>query len=90
MGVLETHPLRDVSAPPAGSPRCTFVELPDVLRLVEGTSLPFRPIFALAYGAGLEISAILALCRRRRRFGSAPGPCAGHQGWAPRPPGKGG
>jgi integrase len=35
--------------------------LPDVIRLVEGASPPFRAALALAYGAGLEISAILAL-----------------------------
>lgn len=32
-----------------------------MLRLVEGASPPYQAIFALAYGAGLEISAILAL-----------------------------
>jgi integrase len=61
IGILSANPLRDVSAPPAGSPRCTFLELPDVLRLVEGASPPFQAIYALAYGAGLEISAILTL-----------------------------
>jgi integrase len=61
VGLLGTNPVRDVSAPPAAAPRCTFLELPDVLRLVEGASPPFQAIYALAYGAGLEISAILAL-----------------------------
>ena len=59
--VLVSNPVRDVTAPPANKPRCRFLELPDVLRLVEGTAPPFRGIFALAYGAGIEISAILAL-----------------------------
>jgi integrase len=61
MGVLASNPLRDVSAPPPNPPRCAFLELPDVRRVVEGAPLPFRAIYALAYGAGLEISAILAL-----------------------------
>ncbi|MGH7628192.1 MAG: tyrosine-type recombinase/integrase, partial [Gemmatimonadales bacterium] len=60
MGILTTNPLRDLQAPPPGPPRCQFLELPDVLRLIEGSVKPYRAIFALAYGAGLEISAILA------------------------------
>jgi integrase len=61
IGELTTSPIRDVTAPPAAGPRCVFLELPDVLRLVEGTTLPYRAVFALAYGAGLEVSAILSL-----------------------------
>ena len=61
IGVLASNPLRDVSAPPAAPPRCTFLELPDVLRLIEGASPPYQALLALAYGAGLEVSAILAL-----------------------------
>ncbi len=61
IGVLETNPIRDVSAPPAGRPRCQFLELPDVHRLVEGAPVPYRALFAIAYGAGLEVSAILSL-----------------------------
>jgi integrase len=61
VGVLTTNPVRDVSAPPANDPRCQYLELPDVLRLVEGASPPYRALFALAYGAGLEVSALLSL-----------------------------
>jgi site-specific recombinase XerC len=61
VGILSANPPRDVSAPPANNSRCTFLELPDVVRLVEGARPPFQTIFALAYGASLEISAILAL-----------------------------
>jgi integrase len=61
IGELASNPIRDVSAPPAADPRCVFLELPDVLRLVEGTPPPCRAIFALSYGAGLEVSAILSL-----------------------------
>ena len=61
IGVLASNPLRDVNAPPANPPRCVFLELPDVLRVVDGAPRPFQAIYALAYGAGLELSAILAL-----------------------------
>jgi len=61
MGVLATSPVRDVHAPPANDPRCVFLELPDVQRLVEGAVPPYRALFALAYGAGIEVSAMLAL-----------------------------
>src|ERR1043166_4367473 len=61
VGVLTDDPLRDVTPPRAAPPRCVFFELPSVIRLVEGSDQPYRAIFALAYGAGLEISAILAL-----------------------------
>ncbi len=61
VGVLAEHPLRDVSPPPAADPRCHFLELPDVRRVVEGAPQPFRAMYALAYGAGLEVSAILGL-----------------------------
>jgi len=61
IGVLPSNALRDVKAPRANPPRCRFLELPDVLRVVEGSEEPYRAIFAVAYGAGLEVSAILAL-----------------------------
>ena len=71
IGVLPANPLRDLKAPRPRPPRSDFLELPDVQRVVEGAAPPFRAIFALAYGAGLEISAILALVEsdvdRRRR-----------------------
>jgi len=61
VGILAANPLRDVSPPREGDPRCLFLELPDVLRLVSGAAQPLRAIYALAYGAGLEVSAILRL-----------------------------
>jgi integrase len=61
VGILATNSLRDVSPPPTADPRCHFLELPDVLRVVEGAAQPLRAIYALAYGAGLEVSAILRL-----------------------------
>jgi hypothetical protein len=59
VGILATNPLRDVPPPPAGDPRCHFLELPDVLRVVEGAPQPLKAVYATAYGAGLEVSAIL-------------------------------
>lgn len=50
VGILATNPLRDISPPPAGDPRCPFLELPDVLRVVEGAAQPLRAIYALACG----------------------------------------
>jgi integrase len=61
LGILSTNPIRDLSRPPAADPRCLFLDLPDVLRLVDGATPPYGAIFALAYGAGLEVSAILSL-----------------------------
>jgi integrase len=60
MGILTTNPLRNLPAPPPGPPRSQFLELPDVVRLIEGSVRPYQAIFTLAYGAGLEVSAILA------------------------------
>ena len=50
-----------MKAPPPNPPRCQFLELPDVLRVVEGAPPLFRALFALAYGAGIELGAILTL-----------------------------
>ena len=50
-----------VIPPPASQPRCSFLEMPDVHRVVEGAASRYRAIFALAYGACLEVSAILSL-----------------------------
>jgi len=61
VGQLASNPLRDVAAPRPAAPRCQFLELPDVVRVVANAPKPFGAILALAYGAGIEISAILAL-----------------------------
>jgi integrase len=60
MGVLVSNPVRDVEAPPPGRPRVVELELRDVVRVVEGAQPPFRALFALLYGGGVEISAALA------------------------------
>jgi len=62
--VLVTNPVRDVRPPPPNPPRCQFLELPEVLQLVESAAPPYQALLALAYGAGLEVSAMLALAHR--------------------------
>jgi|GEM_PF-565116 len=64
VAILERNPLRDITAPRANPPRIQFLELPDVLRVVEGARPPYRALFAVAYGAGVEVSAILKLVDR--------------------------
>ena len=59
-GVFATNPVRDVQAPPANRPRVVELELRDVLRIVDGARQPFRGLFALLYGGGVEISAALS------------------------------
>jgi integrase len=61
LGVVTDNPLADVTLARAGRPRGVFLELPSVLQLVEGSPQPFKAVLALAYGAGIEISAILSL-----------------------------
>ena len=60
IGVLASNPLRDVQAPPPGKPRAIEIPLADVLRIVENAPAPYPALFALLYGAGVEISAALA------------------------------
>jgi site-specific recombinase XerC len=60
IGVLSSNPVRDVQAPPPGRPRVVEIDLNDVRRIVEGALPPYRAVYALLYGAGLDISAALA------------------------------
>ncbi len=59
VGVLTTNPARDVAAPPPGRPRVVELVHQDVVRIVEHARKPYRALFALLYGAGVEISAAL-------------------------------
>ncbi len=59
VGVLPTNPVRDVEAPPQRRPRAVELDLRDVRRVVEGAEPPYRGLFAMLYGAGVEISAAL-------------------------------
>jgi len=60
IGVLTTNPVRDVQAPPPGKPRVVELDLRDVRRIIDGATPQFQALFALLYGAGVEISAALA------------------------------
>lgn len=60
MGTLTSNPVRDVQAPPPGRPRVVEIDLKDVRTIVDGAQSPYRALFALLYGAGVEISAALA------------------------------
>jgi integrase len=60
VGAIDSNPLRDVQAPPPGKARVVEIALADVLRIVENAPLPYPALFALLYGAGVEVSAALA------------------------------
>lgn len=59
MGILTSNVVRDVQAPPMKRPKAVEIDLADVKRIVDGAPCPFRPLFALLYGAGVEMSAAL-------------------------------
>ncbi len=77
IGTLATNPLHEVEAPRQGTPRAVALDLRDVLRTVEAAEGPSRPLYAILYGAGVEISAALACTERdvdlRSRELRAPG-----------------
>jgi integrase len=59
MGILTRNVARDVNAPPTKRPKAVEIDLADVKRIVAGAGSPFSALFALLYGAGVEISAAL-------------------------------
>lgn len=61
---LRENPLLELSAPPANHPRTDFLELVDVLRVVEASAEPYRSLFALLYGTAIDLSVALTLERR--------------------------
>ena len=61
LGIFETDPTQGLKRPRQALPRCEFHPLADVLRIVEGSEQPWRALFALAYGAGIELGVLLAL-----------------------------
>jgi integrase len=64
IGVLEQSPLRDFSPPKPNKPRLSYLTQPDMVRLVEAASSPWRAYFAILYGTGIEVSVALGLRRR--------------------------
>lgn len=61
--VLDSNPLRLVKAPRPNPPKELFLELHDIVRLVDAQPEPYRTIAALREGAGVEISAALQVRR---------------------------
>ena len=59
VGVLTMNPVRDVQAPPPSRPRVVEIDLKEVRRIVEGAARPYRALYALLYGARIEISTAL-------------------------------
>lgn len=64
IGILERNPMRDVKAPPPAQPRMRYLDLPDVLRLIEAQQEPYNILSALLHGTGMEVSVALALKKR--------------------------
>ena len=89
MGALTANPLRDVQAPPPSKPRVVEIALADVLRIVENAPAPYPALFALLYGAGVEVSAALACIesdvdterREVRARARRPTPAIAWSGW---------
>ncbi len=61
LALLEADPTLGLTRPKAAPPRCELHGLADVIRLVEGSPQPYRALYALAYGAGIEQGALLEL-----------------------------
>ncbi len=57
-------PLVHVAPPPAAMPRVVFLELTDVERVVSASQEPYRTLFALLYGTGMDLSTALGLRKR--------------------------
>lgn len=62
--VLDEDPMLRSKPPAANDPRCVFLELPEVRRLLELSDATYRPLFALMYGTGIEVTTALGLRRR--------------------------
>jgi integrase len=60
VGVLPRNIARAVEAPSAPKPNAVEIAFADARRIVDGAERPYGGLFALLYGAGIEISAALA------------------------------
>jgi integrase len=60
IGALPVNVAQTVEAPPANKPQIVEIALDDVRRIVDGAEPPYRALFALLYGTGIEISSALA------------------------------
>ena len=61
--VLPHNPLRDIDAPPSNPPRTRYLEIVELLALVNAQREPFRTLAAILAGTGADVSTALALTR---------------------------
>lgn len=62
--VIAANPMDGLTPPPAPEPRVEFYDLDEVIRIVQGSEEPYRGLFALLYGTGIEVTCALGLQRR--------------------------
>lgn len=62
--VLPKSPLLDLQRPSAPYPDPVFLELEEVLRLVDSTPEPYQTLFAFLYGSGCDLTPALGVHRR--------------------------
>jgi integrase len=63
-GVLQRNPMRDVKAPSPAPPRRSYLESPDVSRLIDAQESPYNVLSAILHGTGMELSVALGLKKR--------------------------
>jgi integrase len=63
-GVLSHNPVREIEAPPSNPPRTSYLEIVDLIKLVEDQREPFRTFAALLAGSAIDLSTALRLPRR--------------------------
>lgn len=59
VGAVENNPMRSIKAPKPNPPKDLWLELADVIRLVDAHDEPYRSLAAFREGAGVEVSAAL-------------------------------
>jgi len=62
--VLTRSPMEGLTPPPAPAPRVEYYDLDEVVRIVQASEEPYRSLFALLYGTGIEVTCALGLLRR--------------------------
>lgn len=63
-GLLQRNPLRDVKAPSPAPARMRYLEMEEVLRLIDAQCEPYRMLSTLLHGTGMEVSVALSLKKR--------------------------
>lgn len=62
--VLTTNPVKQVKGAGKSEPKVQWLDVDDMMRLIEAFPEPYRTLSALLHGAGLEIGAALELRKR--------------------------